>query len=141
MEKGNSAVRGNFDFDFSIDLFASGDGWFFPGGLDRLFDQSTVPGEVVRDAVGSASVAGSVSATASALGRDFGGETILDIGDAGAGGLARLFGVCFAFLIGRRNGDFFLGGADFDLMFGFGRSRDRSRRGNRFRFLGGRRFR
>ena len=99
-EKGDCAGFRNFDFDFGIDLFASGNRGFFPSGLDRLFDQGAIPGEVVRDAVGSAGVAGSVSAAASTLGRDFGGETILDIGDAGAGGLARLLGGRFAFLIG-----------------------------------------
>ena len=100
MEKGDGATGGDLNFDFGEDLFSSGDGWFFPSGLNRLLDEGAVPGKVVRDTVGSAGVAGSVSAASSALGRDFGGEAIFNIGDAGAGGLARLFGVCFAFLIG-----------------------------------------
>ena len=60
-KKGDCASLRNFDFNLGIDLFASGNRGFFPGGLDRLFDQGAIPGEIVSNAVGSACITRTVS--------------------------------------------------------------------------------
>ena len=111
---------GDLNFDLGRNLFSSGDRWFFPSGLNRLLDESAVPGEIVGYAIGPASVARSVSSSASLFGWEFGGETILNIGSGGAGWGGGFFGAGFAYSRGGGYGDLFLGGADFDLVFGCG---------------------
>jgi hypothetical protein len=70
-EEGDSAGFRNFDFDLCIDLLASGNRGFFPGGLDRLFNQGSIPGEIVSNAVGSSCVACTVSSTPTGFTGDF----------------------------------------------------------------------
>jgi len=107
-----------------------------------LFDESAVPGEVVGDPVGSASVTCSVPSAASLFGRKFGGETIFNIGGGWASWGGGFWGGGFASgRGGRRDGNFFLGGTDFDLVFCGGcrlgsRNRFGYGKGGRFRFLG-----
>ena len=70
-EEGDRSAIGDFDLHLGIDLFSSGNRGFFPGGLDRLFDQRPVPGEVVSHTVGSAGVACPVTSAPASFTRDF----------------------------------------------------------------------